>query len=344
MRASSPHKFLILAAGVATVCTLCLAMTAGYLEPFRTAVVLANDKMTEHVRMAAADLVPPGALAATPPSDTPSASPEHVLAAPSDGRMMTLSFDDEFTDPEHSFGRNALWTPSFGSGRDPLNAHSNTANGEKEIYVDPGFAGSSGVPLGLNPFRFHDGLLTITADHTPKFAVAALWGRPYTSGMLSTANTWSQTYGYFEIRARLPRGRGLWPAFWLLPADGSWPPELDVFEVLGHRPNLVFVSTHTRASGDHTFATQQITAPDSSTGFHRYGALWDAQGVKWFIDRRLVATGPTPGDLNRPMYLVVNLAVGGYWPGDPDAATRLPAHMDVDYVRAWRFSDTAKRP
>ncbi|WP_407819827.1 family 16 glycosylhydrolase, partial [Staphylococcus aureus] len=77
-------------------------------------------------------------------------------------------------------------------------------------------------------------------------------GYDYTSGMLNTYSSFSQTYGYFEIRADMPTDRGAWPAFWLLPEDGSWPPELDVIEMRGQNPNTLIMSTHSNATGEQT--------------------------------------------------------------------------------------------
>lgn len=218
-------------------------------------------------------------------------------------------------------------------------------NAEREVYFDPSYLG-----LGVEPVTAKGGILTIEARPlTPgeKVAVAGdiaslppaqrapvFQDLAYSSGRISNRHSFRQTYGYFEMRARFDPGRGLWPAFWLLPSDGGWPPELDVMEVLGHEPNKVYSSTHSVGG-----ATQHVVATMTSTpdGYHRYGMLWMPTRIEFFVDGIPTGAVPTPVDAHKPMYILVNLAVGGMWPGYPDATTRFPAHMDVDYVRAWRF-------
>ena len=100
-------------------------------------------------------------------------------------------------------------------------------NGEQQIYVDPRYAGR-GRPLGLDPFRVQNGVLSIVASRTPPELKAVLFNNPYVSGILTTQESFSQKYGYFEIRAKIPLGIGVWPAFWMLANDGGWPPEIDV--------------------------------------------------------------------------------------------------------------------
>ena len=108
-------------------------------------------------------------------------------------------------------------------------------NGEKQIYMDDGYLG-----LGVNPFDIENGILTIHAEKADT-AVKAATGYDYTSGMLSSKSAFAQTYGYFEARCELPTENGTWPAFWLLPEDGSWPPEIDVFEKVGSNPNSIVI-------------------------------------------------------------------------------------------------------
>lgn len=271
---------------------------------------------------------------------TPEA-PEKTLRLPGVAGTFTQSFADGFDGASLGIGPGGAWTPDFGSGRQLIDSHTLRGNAEQEVFVDPSFAGTGSKPLGLNPFSLHGGILTITADRTPPGLRPLLWDLPYTSGMISTVNGFSQTYGYFEMRARLPKGKGFWPAFWLLPKDGTWPPELDVMEMLGDKPTRVYLTPHSFAGGVHSFHTMQTDLSDTSTTPHRYGALWTKDALTWFVDRRAVATYPTPSDMTKPMYLVVTLAVGGSWPGSPDAQTCFPATMDVDYVAAWKGPEGA---
>jgi hypothetical protein len=152
---------------------------------------------------------------------------------------------------------------------------------------------------------------------------------------LETAHSFSQTYGYFEMRAELPAGQGLWPAFWLLPANGTWPPELDVMEMLGNEPNRVYQTAHSGATGTHTMVSSSAVVSDTSAAFHTYGVDWEPDLITWYVDGQQVFQSATPADMNQPMYMIANLAVGGDWPGSPDGSTAFPATMQIDYIRAY---------
>ena len=108
-----------------------------------------------------------------------------------------------------------------------------TWNGEQQIYVDPRYGGRATTPLGLDPFKVKDGVLSIVASRTPPALKPVLFNNEYISGILTTQGSFAQKYGYFEIRAKIPVGIGVWPAFWMLADDGGWPPEIDVLEGRG---------------------------------------------------------------------------------------------------------------
>lgn len=159
-------------------------------------------------------------------------------------------------------------------------------------------------------------------------------GREYTSGKLTTKHTFTQTYGRFEMRARIPSGKGIWPAFWLNAAAG-WPPEIDVFEVLGHKPDTVFMTNHfKRPLGRRAFRQGRHQGPDYSRDFHVYAVEWEKGAIRWYVDgvERFRSTEGVP---DQPMYIIVNTAVGGSWPGNPDGTTVFPQHFDIDYVRVY---------
>ena len=246
-----------------------------------------------------------------------------------DRRGMRLVF-------EEAFNRLDLRTPTHPDGRWDTKYHFGgrtlPTNGELELYVDPDF-----LDLGLNPFSAGPGPLSITADRSPDGLLGRLGGHPYISGLLTSEHSFAQTYGYFEIRARLPAGRGLWPAFWLLPVSREWPPEIDVFEVLGDNPRRLYMTVHSTKAKTAGF---ESTVEDTSAEFHDYGVLWSRQTIAWYFDGRRMAAAPTPADLHQPMYLLINLAVGGRWPGAPDGATRFPATMQVAHVRAYAIAET----
>ncbi|MBV8975753.1 MAG: glycoside hydrolase family 16 protein [Alphaproteobacteria bacterium] len=270
------------------------------------------------------------ALAATVFAAGASASPG-VLARAPDGRPLTLTFFDEFDSFRPLGTAGGIWRTTFGPGDEKgLDRRTLPNNGELELYVDRRLADSQGA-IGLDPFHAHGGVLEIWATPTPPQLLARLDRHPYVSGVITTQPSFSQTYGYFEMRAKLPSGKGLWPAFWLLPADQSWPPEIDVMECVSD-PTTVHSTVHSNLSTAQDIVAQ--TAPDQ---FHVYAVAWDSKHVAFFVDNRKSGEVETPPDLNKPMYMLANLAVGGTWPGDPDAATPFPAKMTIDYIHAYRF-------
>jgi beta-glucanase (GH16 family) len=108
---------------------------------------------------------------------------------------------------------------------------------------------------------------------------------------------------------------------WLLPADGSWPPEIDIMEVLGHDMDTLYTTVHTNESHRHTSKGTSNVVPDMSLDFHTYGVNWQADYITWYFDGVQVFKAETPSDLNKPMYMIANITVGGDWPGMPNETT-----------------------
>ncbi|MDB5456970.1 MAG: hypothetical protein JWP92_2555 [Caulobacter sp.] len=269
---------------------------------------------------------------------------------PPAGFNLTSSFSEEFDGPALDATR---WRTGFkDDGARPASVADRSlyGNRERQLYFDPAF-----LDLGVQPLAQAGGVLTITAQPMAppvRAAVAqavALQPEPiassplkdvrYSSGLITTKGHFSQLYGYFEIRTRWSPGRGLWPAFWLLPDDGPAPPELDIMEALGHERRTVYQSIHSKQTGVAVGDTTALSVASYTSDFHTYGMLWTKDEIRFYIDGRQTAVKPTPADAHKPMYVLVNLAVGGYWPGEPDATTPFPATMSVDYVRAWRLAD-----
>lgn len=184
----------------------------------------------------------------------------------------------------------------------------------------------------------------LDADHFPD------WGRQrYTSARLLTQGIASWTYGFFEIRAKLPCGVGTWPAIWMLPEDPAveWPNggEIDIMEHVGFAPGEINQSVHTRAFNftRNTQKTTKFMVPDACTAMHRYQLLWTPEFVLTGVDdapRFMFPRVPrdyTRWPFDKPMHILLNIAVGGTWGGQhgirPDA---FPAQMEVDYVRVYQ--------
>lgn len=264
-----------------------------------------------------------------------------------DRSAMRLTFEDEFNSLDLK-----RWATTPIVNEADGNGSSLPGNTERQWYINDRYAPTAGV----RPWKLDNGELVITASRTPAAirpllgydpkknpevpATFKLGSYEYVSGRLATHRSFNQLYGYFEIEAKLPAGKGLWPAFWLLPQDMSWPPEIDVIEVLGHEPRKIYQTIHwnepATPQGQHKSAHVLTEAFDASADYHRYGVHWTKEFVAFYVDGRETKRFPTPAHMHRPMYLIVNLAVGGSWPGDPDRSTRFPAELRVRSVRAWR--------
>jgi beta-glucanase (GH16 family) len=242
------------------------------------------------------------------------------------------------------------WTPHYDAGYDDTAKRwlgydwvvKRTLPGaqEQQIYVDPDYRGSTSAPLNLNPFTTSNGILTITADRIPPELKAALPGFQFMSGLLTTRKSFLQKYGYFEIRAKVPAGRNLLPAFWLLPFDKSWPPELDVFEAPGHEPDKIVTTVHWKEpSGQQKASGCRTVVPGFDKQFHRYGALWTPERVVYYLDRRPIAQIATPPGFDKPMYMIVNLAVGGTWVGRATDENPMPVKFEVDEISAYTLGE-----
>jgi hypothetical protein len=272
----------------------------------------------------------------------PADLPANVFQLELDRTGLVKTFSDEFDafswDAEAGEpGGRGTWRTNFGYGSpSALSSRSLINNGELEVYADPAFRGTSDKPLGINPFRVVNGVLEISAALVPEGTRPLIWNRQYSSGLITTRHSFSQQYGVFEMRARLPKGRGLWPAFWLLPPSGAWPPEIDIMEVLGDDTTTLHTSWHSQETRAHTTETISTQVPDLSADFHAYALEWDKDEIKWFFDGVEVARKSTPADMRQPMYVLANLAVGGGWPKDPDASTKFPAVFAIDWIRVYR--------
>lgn len=210
-------------------------------------------------------------------------------------------------------------------------------NNEKQYYAD----------ARPENARIEDGHLVMEARREALSSTRYPdWGgQSYTSAKLVARA--AHRYGFYEVSARLPCGRGMWPAIWMLPDGGRWPDqgEIDVMEMVGHEPGTVHATLHTRLF-NHVRGTQrgaQVEVPSACTAFHRYQLDWRAGTITIGIDDRayLRVRDDQPGGrgawpFDTPFRLILNLAVGGDWGGAQGIDdTTLPQRMEVDYVRIW---------
>lgn len=184
-----------------------------------------------------------------------------------------------------------------------------------------------------------EGKLRITATNEP------FDGKPYRSARLESRQAWA--YGRFEVLAKVPTTKGIWPAAWLFPVNHPWPAggEIDIVEHAGSQPTVVSSAYHWGASvQQHAWLSETHTAHDTnnqlinwSQDFHEYAAEWDPDRIRFYVDGVLhfEVRGWQADISNTPMNFVLNVAVGGDFDGNPDGTTAFPQHFDVEYVRVF---------
>jgi hypothetical protein len=249
-----------------------------------------------------------------------SAKPESTAGAGLDLSDFQLTFDEPFDTLDVSaWGPGTRWI-----AHTPWNGDFGDA---EFVNPTPGF-----------PFSVENGILRVEARR----GADGKWR----SGLLSSTDHYghgfSQQFGYFEMRAKLPEGPGLWPAFWLVGnADPDTSAELDIMEYYGKFSDMYESVVHVWKKSDRGRDYQALLRHNVRTGsltqdFHLYGALIDPAWIIFYLDRTEVARTPTPPEFHRPVFVLLNLAMGAGWPID---ATPNPSVMQVDYVRAYRRRD-----
>lgn len=261
-------------------------------------------------------------------------------SSPGSGNMQwTLAWSDEFS---NSTGANAQpnpvnWTYDTGAG--------GWGNQELETYCSWNSKTAPCDSSQPNAYVGTDGYLHIVAR--------SLGNGVYTSARLKSEGLQSFQYGRIEARIQIPEGQGFWPAFWMLGDNISsvgWPAcgEVDVMENVGKTPGTVYGSIHgTGFTGSLISNSYSLPAGQNfGDAFHTYGIIWSPQKIEFYVDNpsNIYAT-ETPADLPKgaiwpfdsgKFFFILNLAIGGAWPGSPDATTHFPAQMLVDYVRVYR--------
>lgn len=177
-----------------------------------------------------------------------------------------------------------------------------------------------------------NGNAVLTATNQPN---SCNGGKSYSSGMIESAGKFSQLYGYFEARIQVPAFQGFWPAFWLMPANGSWPPETDVIELGQGGDFMTARMTPHWPSNSYQEQDWSNTGTPFGLAMHTFAIDWEPGTETWYIDGIARATFTGSNVPTIPMYILANLAVGGSWPGPPNGTTPLPSHMLVDYIRVY---------
>ncbi|MER7929241.1 family 16 glycosylhydrolase [Streptomyces sp. NPDC096057] len=239
-----------------------------------------------------------------------------------------VTFSDTFDGAAGSAVNSSKWTLETGD---------NVNNHEREYYT----SGTNNAALD------GQGHLVITAKKENPANYQCWYGTcQYTSARMNTSGKFSAQYGHVEARMKIPRGQGMWPAFWMLGTDiGSvgWPNsgEIDVMENVGFEPSTVHGTIHGPGYSGANGIGAGYTLPNGQAfadAFHTFAVDWAPNSIKWSVDGVVYETR-TPADVggntwafNKPFFLILNLAVGGDWPGDPNSATAFPAQLVVDSV------------
>jgi beta-glucanase (GH16 family) len=248
------------------------------------------------------------------------------------GNPWTLVWSDEFGGSNGSAPDSSKW--NLETGGDGWGNH------ELEYYTSR-----------LQNAQIQNGSLVITAlkeTYTGTDGVT----RNYTSARMKTAGKFEQQYGRFEARIKIPYGQGMWPAFWMLGNDigtVGWPTcgEIDIMENIGKEPAIVHGTIHGPgySGGAGIGSSFSLASGRFADDYHLYAVEWEPNVIRFYVDSNLYATR-TPAELPRgtkwvydhPFFMILNLAVGGDWPGAPDNATVFPQTMLVDYVRVYKKS------
>ena len=252
------------------------------------------------------------------------------ITTPPPAPSYQLVWSDEFNGVDGSAPDATKWAIQAGGN--------GWGNNELEYYT----------PRNQN-VQISGGNLVITAvkeDYTGPDQVT----RHYTSARIQTKALFSQQYGRFEARIKIPKGQGMWPAFWMLGNNidaAGWPAcgEIDIMENIGKEPSLVHGTLHAPnyPAAGYT-AAYMLPSGAFSDDFHIFAVEWEPQQIRFYVDRNLYATdtpatSPAPSSWpfdSQPFFILLNLAVGGDWPGNPDSTTQFPQQMLVDYVRVYQ--------
>ena len=243
----------------------------------------------------------------------------------------TLAWSDEFEGPVGAAVDAAKWTFDVGGG--------GWGNQELQSYTE----------RTRNAHLSGDGSLVIDVLRETYTGPDAIT-RGFTSARLKTQGLFAQTYGRFEARIKLPFGQGLWPAFWILGSDigsAGWPlcGEIDIMENIGREPAVAHGTLHGPgySGGGAIGAPYTLPAGRLADGYHVFAVEWEREVVRWYVDDQAYLTR-TPANLpsgsrwvfDHPFFVILNVAVGGSWPGPPDNTSTFPQQMLVDYVRLYR--------
>ena len=240
-----------------------------------------------------------------------------------------LVWQDEFNGKSLDYGKWEIEVNAFGGG-----------NHELQLYTDQ-----------RKNVRVENGQLLIEARRDNDGIAGTV--REFSSGRIRSKRRGDWKYGKVVVRAKLPKGQGLWSAIWMMPSDdlyGTWAAsgEIDIMESKGQEPKQIWGALHFGhpwPDNDHTDKIYKLTSgPSFADAFHEFAVEWEEGVIRWYVDGKLWQTrtkwhskgGPFPAPFDQPFHVILNLAVGGKFPGPPTTDTEFPAKMLVDFVRVYQ--------
>lgn len=238
----------------------------------------------------------------------------------------TLVFSDEFngtTLDENKWNTQLQWGPDL------------IVNDEEQYYVDIRNASD----FGYDPFSFDGSAITISADRTPADLLSSAKDQSYLSGALTSLGFFDVSYGYIEIRAKLPTGKGYWPGFWMLGTEFiDKKPQLYIMENRGDNTSVVYHRYNYSNENDQFVYSDllQSSGQDFSSDFHTFGVEWSEGQLTYYVDGMSQHTITNENVASQKMYFILNLAVGGWFPEAPDDTTGFPGSFTIDYIRAYQ--------
>ncbi len=242
-----------------------------------------------------------------------------------------LVWSDDFDGQKLNYSKWGVEVNAFGGG-----------NNELQLYTDR----SENV-------RVENGNLVIEARHDKPNVTGTM--REYSSGRVRTKHRGDWKYCRVEVRAKLPQGKGIWPAIWMLPTDekyGGWAAsgEIDIMEMVGHEPNKVLGTLHYGGKwpkNTHSGTSFELGTGSFSDSFHTFATEWEKGEIRWYVDGKLYQTqnkwhsdtAAFPAPFDQRFHLLLNVSVGGKLVGSPDAKTTFPQQMLIDYVRVYQKNE-----
>ncbi len=239
-----------------------------------------------------------------------------------------LVWSDEFAGKKLDYSKWGVEVNAFGGG-----------NNEMQLFTDR-----------TENIRVENGHLVIEARKDRPNIQGTV--REYSSGRVRTKHRGDWKYGRIEVRAKLPEGKGLWPAIWMLPTEDKYGPwaasgEIDIMELVGHEPNKVLGTLHfgdVWPKNQHAGSSYQLPQGTFAEDFHVFAIEWEQGEIRWYVDDKLTQTqnqwnsksAAFPAPFDQAFHLVLNVSVGGNLPGPPNATTKFPQQMRVDYVRVYQ--------